>query len=128
MIEGVSCDPLFVDQGKKFLASGVFEQKVVVGVTRYAQLLDSLALARPFFVMVSLLDVRGYVIAPPGHQYFTQHFPFDRDSLVLPEIVIQDGDSNIGRLLRPAFDAVWNAGGWPRSVNYDDDGNWKLKK
>jgi len=28
------------------------------------------------------------------------------------------------QLLKPLFDAVWNAAGWPGSQNYDQNGQW----
>jgi hypothetical protein len=31
---------------------------------------------------------------------------------------------NPGEVMRPVFYSVWNAAGWPRSMNYDDAGNW----
>jgi hypothetical protein len=31
---------------------------------------------------------------------------------------------NMPTLLRPVFDAVWNAAGWERSFNYDENGKW----
>ncbi len=55
--------------------------------------------------------------------------PIDRDTLVLPEVFIEDyesiiNESEVARTLRPIFDAIWNACGFERSYNYDEDGNW----
>ena len=32
------------------------------------------------------------------------------------------------RIMRPIFDAVWNAGGYERDLNYDEEGNWTNPK
>jgi hypothetical protein len=34
--------------------------------------------------------------------------------------------SNVATLLRPAFDALWQACGQEKSPNYDDEGNRRL--
>ncbi len=49
----------------------------------------------------------------------------DRDFLELPEVVAEDYGSDVGRLLRPAFDALWQACGIEQSANYDQAGNWR---
>ncbi len=48
----------------------------------------------------------------------------DRDILLLPEIVIESYDVIAEDILRPCFDSIWNACGFPRSPNYDDTGEW----
>ena len=50
----------------------------------------------------------------------------DKDVLDLPEIRITQFDMNIGEMLRPHFNLLWNACGFPFSPNYDKEGNWKI--
>ena len=52
---------------------------------------------------------------------------FDRQTLVLPDVLIQEGVSS-KRALRPLFDIVWQSAGYLRSHNYDEDGNWTPQK
>lgn len=52
------------------------------------------------------------------------HERFDRDVIVLPEVVVRDIDTHVMLTLRPVFDAAWQSAGLSRSYNYDDDGNW----
>ena len=47
-----------------------------------------------------------------------------RDILLLPEIVIEDYEVSAKDILRPCFDSIWNACGFPRSLNYNDAGEW----
>lgn len=50
----------------------------------------------------------------------------DRDALLIPEILVESCDVDSATVLRPAFDAIWNAAGWPRCVNYDaTTGEWR---
>ena len=46
------------------------------------------------------------------------------DVLNLPEIVIEERAAEPTKVLRPLFDMVWNAFGFSRSFNYDEQGNW----
>lgn len=78
-------------------------------------------------VMLSLIGVRGYrMTVPPAA--FDEGEPIDRDDLVVPEILVEEYETDprsVASLLRPAFDAVWTACGYPRSPNYDPDGRWR---
>jgi hypothetical protein len=47
----------------------------------------------------------------------------DRDTLMLPEVLIEEYGAEIGKLLRPSFDALWQACGLEKSLNYDDQVN-----
>ena len=48
------------------------------------------------------------------------------DKITLPNITIEDFDTlNVyQRALKPIFDAIWNAAGYPKSQSFDQDGNW----
>lgn len=50
--------------------------------------------------------------------------PIDRDVLLVPEVVVEDFNVASDQVMKPIFDAVWNAAGWPGSHNYDNAGNW----
>jgi hypothetical protein len=51
---------------------------------------------------------------------------FDRDIVNIPEIIVENYDDPPEKILKPCFDAVWNACGFLRSFNYDDKGNFLL--
>ena len=62
-----------------------------------------------------------------GLQYskYSQSPPIDRDTLMLPEALVEDYAVEIGRLLQLSLDALWQACGLEKSLNYDDEGNWR---
>ena len=75
--------------------------------------------------MLSLLGVAGYGMGVSQHRFFgNPGYPIDRDVLIMPEILIENYEADVGRALRPAFDSVWNAAGWSGSINYDQTGRW----
>ena len=51
--------------------------------------------------------------------------PIDRDELIISPIRIESYDLPADRILKPAFDSIWNACGYKQSINYDENNNWK---
>ena len=45
--------------------------------------------------------------------------------MILPEVTIEDRSEQPYNILRPVFDMVWNGFGFIRSLNYDEQGNWR---
>ncbi len=54
--------------------------------------------------------------------------PVDRDHLLFPEILVEDVMASAPMVLKPAFDALWNACGFEQSGSYDAKGVWKHAK
>jgi hypothetical protein len=48
--------------------------------------------------------------------------------LIIPEIMIEKFEINVDKPMRDIFDVVWNAAGWPASMNYDESGHWNGEK
>ena len=102
-----------------------FEHAIMDAIRRYLSVQKSLEIATPLFIMVTLFGVKGFTMAL-GYPMFPGP-KIERDLLPLPEIMVEDYSLDVGRLLRPAFDALWQACGREQSVNYDAAGNWKAK-
>jgi hypothetical protein len=49
---------------------------------------------------------------------------FDRDPLLIPEILTESFDHETVPEVRPIIDAIWNATGWPGSPHYDEQNQW----
>ena len=87
----------------------------------------------PFLIMLTLIGVYGFRMDAayqfgflPDADDPTSH-PIDRDILIIPESIIYDVNYDIDVVMRPIFDAVWNAASFPRSRNYDEEGKWREK-
>ena len=75
--------------------------------------------------MISLLGVIDYpLITPPYGTHAEISRDMDRDVLPLPECEIDDFETPVEQVLRPAFDTLYQTVGLPRSLNYDEDGKW----
>ncbi len=105
-----------------------FEIQLVDAVDRYVAFLADLGVGLPLWISLSLLGVKGCRMAlEPGAFYPRGQHPIERNDLMIPEIEISDRGQAAEQVLKPAFDSIWNACGWERSENYDEQGNWLLK-
>ncbi len=110
--------------GPPFIASQAYEKWTLEAVASYMRALNELSIGFPMVAMLSMMGVKGAVFAiDRGIDARPQ--PIDRDPLLLPEIIIEDTPRDLPRLMRPMFDAAWNAGGLYNSHNYDAKNNWK---
>ncbi len=105
-----------------------YEKKIIQGVTKYTSIQKKLGAEPPFFIMLSLLDVKGYsmsINSPLNFGSLRLNHQIDRSNLLVPEVLIENFDFESSKVMKPIFDAVWNACGYSGSQNYDDSGNWR---
>ncbi len=105
--------------------SNIFEVTTIKRITTLVGILSELDVPLPLFIALSLINVKDFPIIPPSH-YSGSHSPtkIDRDVLQMPECFLGDVDALMQNTLKPAFDAMYQAGGYPRSMNYDSEGKW----
>ncbi|MGI8912804.1 MAG: AlbA family DNA-binding domain-containing protein [Chloroflexota bacterium] len=109
----------------KYIPGGKYEQDVLRSLPRFLSAQQQLGVRPPILIMLSLLGVSGYAVASPSFSRRRGDLvPIDRDSVIIPEVVVETFNPDYAMVMRPVFDAVWNAGGWPRSMNYDSTGKW----
>ena len=110
--------------GEKFVPSLRLEEDVIDSVKSYSSALELLGVARPYVVMLSLIGVHGYRLATGEYRSRSKTLSFDRDNLILPDVLLDEGDVSVEEILRPMFDALWNASGYARCSHYTPDGKW----
>lgn len=124
-VEVVDAWLLSETQHGKNIPHEAFELDTVNVLRRVLTFMQQIDIRLPATVMVSLLGVRGYestLAERPLTPGLGQ--PVDRDNLIIPEVIIQEHGVEPGSVLRPIFDAVVQAAGFPRSPHYDASGNW----
>ena len=92
-------------------------------IPRYLDILVNLSVEPPVLLMLSLVGVKGRRML--GRDSLSYGDPIDRDALIIPEVLVDDFKANPSDVMKPAFDALWNASGWSASPHYDKDGKWK---
>jgi hypothetical protein len=98
-----------------------FERETIAFCDRIYALQRRLAAAPPVAVFLSLLRVHGFILTSNLPRGLT---PIDREHLLLPDLLVEDGDTPAYSFLHPAFDMIWQTVGEPRSPAYDASGKW----
>jgi hypothetical protein len=114
-----------VAEGQITIWGESFERQVLDDVQQYLNVQGSLGVTPPVVIMLSLLTVKGasmYTMMP-----FKQKC-IDRDHLLVPEVMAETFTVDVGELLKPVFDVIWNACGYAESPNYGSDGKRKAGK
>lgn len=99
------------------------EKSVIEALARYIRFLSKIQIEPPFVVLLSLLGTKGMQI-PPAAFGSVSSDPVDKDILVIPEILIEDINTDMDVIMRPAFDAIWNAAGQECSLSYNENGRF----
>lgn len=123
IVEAVELSMLKARGDEKYIPSTLFEREIIDGVDRFLRFQkDVFGIDSPVVIQLSLINVKGYIMADSLNRF--KPYPIDKDVLFLPDTLIENYDQAISRLMKPIFDALWNATGWSGSIYYDQDGNW----
>lgn len=104
-----------------------YENEIIKALKRFLAAQQDLGVNPPLYIMLSLLDVRGYIVGGHGLGLGISVFPIEKQSLILPETELANFDDDITDVMKPLFDMVWNASGWTGSKNYDGNGKWTAR-
>ena len=126
VIEAVdTCTVATVLADGRFLTPQNYEVSIVQALHLYTSSLVKKNIYGPCFVFLSLLGVKKYEIYNQFDFLRNRKPQIDRDNLLLPEIYIEEiSDFSAPDVMKPAFDMVWNAGGYMGSRNYNKKGKW----
>lgn len=118
-VEGLLLKPR--NDGKLLIPSIAYEEELIKSLYDYLSILKKLNVELPVFIFLTLVGVQGYSMAVDKMSFsINEVHTIDRDNLLLPEIVIESYDIIAKDILRPCFDSIWNACGFPKSLNYAD--------
>lgn len=115
------------DDGNYYLPSAYYEELCIESVKAAVRRLSEFDIGAPMYIGFALINAKDYRLGVGRMVAFMNDHtlrPFDRQHMLFPMIEVQDATLDPSKFLRPAFDLVWNAGGMPKSLNYDDEGNW----
>ncbi|KAA6489933.1 ATP-binding protein [Agrobacterium sp. ICMP 7243] len=122
VIEGAA--DLRTDDGKSSRFVGIpFVQLVVNRVKQYLNIVDHYDMGLPAYVFLSFCNATNtaYRYAASGGG-FQETEPLGREIVALPEIYIDSFDTDVAKVMRPAFNVLWNAFGHYHCDVYDADG------
>lgn len=122
IIETVAVEDIW--NGQKIIASQAYEENIISALKLYFPVLHELGIASPAYLFLSLLGVKDYTFAVGRNGLRNGLNRAERDNILLPEIAVEQWTDNPSIVMRPAFDMVWNAFGFDRSLNYNGAGRW----
>jgi len=133
IIESVYSDILRVKGGKKpqkgemaFIASVAYERYIIEAIKNYFKGYKALGIEAPAVISMALLGCKGaYMWTDYSSGLDSQ--PIDRGVAILPEVQVGSFDEEIPTVMKPIFDAVWNACGFSHSYNYTENGTWNVR-
>ncbi len=106
------------------IPSIAYERELIKSLTDYLSLLKELNVEPPIFIFLTLLGVKGYFMDVYSDPDIDEINTIDRDILQLPEVIVEKYDDEAAQVLRPCFYAIWNACGFKKSFNYNDNDEW----
>jgi len=126
IFEAVEAELLGEMESERLIPSEYYETELLRVLPSYLSTQKRLGIEPPLLIMLSILGVHGYDMAvhPRLERFRRKPTSVDRDILVLPEILVETFESDPDKVMKPAFDAVWNAAGWAHSMNYNEQGEW----
>jgi hypothetical protein len=115
---------------EKKIPSKCFEESLLNKVRFYSSFQKYYLKVEPLiFIMVSLIDVSGYIMAVDTRSFKYGEVPYgnpiDRPTLIVPESMIENSEDDVDKVMKPIFDVIWNAAGWPGSLYYGNQGKRK---
>ncbi|MFO1043557.1 MAG: ATP-binding protein [Planctomycetaceae bacterium] len=125
IIEAV--DGSLIERNEPRIPSWTVEEQLVKSVSEYLVGFNKLGVTPPIVAMLSIFGAKGLELAHPGIVVRFERTAIDRDNLLLPDVMIEDLSLPAATVLRPAFDAMWNAAGWMESPYYDENGSHKYR-
>ncbi len=122
VIETVDTYMLKSSPDSKQIYITALEEELISALDRLLKAEQELGIQPPFSIMISLIWVKGYTLIGNSRGFGGRSVPIDRDLLLLPDILVDNYELHATDILRPAFDAIWQAAGYSRCFNYSEDG------
>lgn len=112
------------EEEKKYIPSRAYEEELLRSLSDYLRLLKELEINPPLLIFLTISGPKGFEMGVDRARFWDRYYKIDRDILSLPEYLLQNVDESAEDILRPMFDLVWNACGYSRSYNFDENGRW----
>ena len=116
---------------KKIIPRNSIEIELIENIPKYISVLRYFEKSTPLIIYLTALDIKGYEIGLYEYEDMRKmrNQAFAKNDLLLPEVFIDDNAlNNLPFTLKPIFDPIWNAAGHPQSPNYNDKGEWTVKR
>ena len=117
-----------VSSSIRSIPSVAFEKTIISGIQNYLIALRELGADGPWDTAIGLIGLGESILAVAPHLAFDGRV-FKGDAILPPSVTLSpDIDPTdpqaIAHVLRTAFDHIWREYNYPRSLNYNQSGDW----
>lgn len=109
-----------INEGKEYLYLPWMEKKILNQVKKILNFYKNWEISPPFSIYISILNTLNKTIYSVN-PYYTKTFT-DKD-LLIPDILINNFDENIDKVLKDAFDIIWQSVDIRESPSFNSNGN-----
>ena len=96
------------------------ERDIIRYLSMYLKALKNLGVNAPISIFLSITGAKDYSM----HSLSINAVKIDEEILNLPEVIIENYNDDLAKIFKPVFDMVWQACGYEKSSNYDENGKW----
>ncbi len=122
IIEQATTQFFSLESGKRFISFRILLYLVIEATKQCLNFYRRLTIPTPIVLSCTILNAYGFRMPGSG---FPVNGKIDRDELLIPDVVIEDLSIKPEECLKPVFDSIWNACGYERCPDYDNEGNLK---
>lgn len=112
------------EEHQRIIPCIAFERELLRSFCDYLKVFKQLTLDAPIAVMMSVLNVRSYLMSA-NFNFTSEGHPISRDNLLIPETMLDSLELNPEITLRPLLESVWHACGYWGSRNFTSEGVWQ---
>lgn len=106
-----------------------YEKRILNLLLNFLYIQKELSINPPFIIMISLLNVKNHdfkLSKEDSPSNVTHLHVINKQHLLLPEIILDDYNKELGSFMKPLFEMIWNAAGYDESVSYKN-GKFKAR-
>jgi len=114
------------EDGGLTIPSKSYEQELLQNFQTAINCLKDLNFQPPAFVFLTIISAKGWKLGLSVQRQVENGsaIPFDRDVISIPGTELESFEADQVEIMKPLFDVVWNAAGFPSSINFDDQNAW----
>lgn len=127
IVESVTGHLLYEQNEKGIISVNAMERELMKSVSHYLDIQKRFNVTAPSFAVLTLIGVLGYGLTTERVDFWDRR-EIDRNHLFFQPVEITSFEVEPARVLRTIFDQLWNAVGYPRCPNYDENGNYKQRR
>jgi Putative DNA-binding domain len=115
-------------EGRQVIPSMSFEDYIMRYLPQCFRLLETIGAGLPIVVAMTLTHTKGLWMGVDTFLRDEAGYPIDAETITLPETIVETFAVPTQQIVKPMFDLIWNACGFPGSQNFDADGNWVTRR